>query len=164
MALKQCLGCESCVPHSPEEQCSFPASSLCLVPPGFAMRFLFVLLKIPTALAWCFWTPAPLLPAATSPHCVLSSVQPPIVSTSLSVVTLKKISLSDHQCVKPSWDQRTSWGMLPSNTALIHIKILTKLLKVAGCTMEKSFMHTLNSSLPPSPVYTKIHANAKNIP
>lgn len=42
--------------------------------------------------------------------------------------------------------------------------MLMKLIKVAGCTAAKDFVHTLNSSLPPSPVYDKIHADAKNIP
>lgn len=52
-ALKPCLGCESCAPHDPKEQCPFPTSSPCLVLSGFAVSFLplFVLTKIPTALA-----------------------------------------------------------------------------------------------------------------
>lgn len=57
VALKQCPGCDSCATHGPKEQCPFPASSPCLVPPGFATPFLalFLLLKIPTALTWPFW-------------------------------------------------------------------------------------------------------------
>lgn len=60
----------------------------------------------------------PLFPDATSPYAV-GSVLPSLhfhYCFSLCCPWGR-----DHWCFKPCWDQRTSWGVLPSSNSLIHV-------------------------------------------